>query len=426
MWRGRNIYLTPEQYSEQFKKTKERVPIDELALMHPNMPFTVILLTPFAYMSWWMGPAVFTLLKLAVIALAIPAAVSVCRHGKKKIPDWVAALGIAWGIAFLISDIQHANLNAFALGAIVLHLWLYRRGREWAAGSALALAICLKMTPALFILYWLYQRNWRLLGGCAAAGLVMVVIIPAALLGPGHYAELTDTWLDNMIFKGLGGQWYPVHTNQSLHGVVSRYLLDGHMGGNIYWDSDSNAYEFQTRFQWIAVAALDPSTVKWVIRACQALVVALMAWAIGFRKLDRDDGRRGLHYALVLAGMMVLNQRTWDHHAAVLLPGYIAVWYAIAFGRFGVAGRRIVFAVIIMAGLVSGLSAGELLESYGKMFGAADEAHAANVMQAYGPKFCAFVLFLLVSAALAILIKRSDPPYADSRQTLSRSREGDK
>ena len=74
-------------------------------------------------------------------------------------------LGLLWVLMFVIGDLQHGNTHVLVLGAITLHLWLYRRGHDWAAGGALALAICLKMTPALFVLYWLYQRNWKLLGG---------------------------------------------------------------------------------------------------------------------------------------------------------------------------------------------------------------------------------------------------------------------
>ncbi len=419
MWAGDNIYRSIPEIVEL--KEAGKIPRGKRAVaLHPNMPFTVILLSAFAYLPWWLGPLLFTVLKLAVVVLAVFAAIAVCNHEDRKMPAWVAALGVAWGLAMIVSDIQHANLNCFSLGAIVLHLWLYRRGRDAAAGGALALAICLKMTPALFLLYWLYQRNGKLLGGCLAALVLAVAVVPAAAIGPDRAVELTGTWMRNLVIEGAGGAWYPVHINQSLQGVLSRYFVGPpHPGGNIFWDADSNPYAYQQQFAWITIVDLGPAATRRLILACGAAITAAMAWAVGLRKLPRRDGRRGLHYGIVVAGMMILNQRTWDHHAAVLLPAYIAAWQAIGFGRFSRRARKLLFGGLMLAGLLVWLSAGELLEVYARLLGFPDEDRGADVLLAWGPRFYAFLILFLVLTALAALLRRAEPPYARNRQTLS-------
>jgi len=384
------------------------------------MPFTVILLTPFAFLPAWACGGLFTLCKVLAVAAAGLAAVRVCNHKNLRMPDWVVALGAAWWATLMISDIQHGNTNGFVLAAIVLHLWLYRRGRDLASGAALALAICIKMTPALFVLYWLYQRNWKLLAGCVVAGVIFAVIVPAALLGPGHYTDLTQTWMDNLIFKGLGGSWYPIHVNQSAPAVLGRYLLGDQPGGNIQWNPDDNPYDLQTKFQWIAFASLNPQTVRWIIKALQVAIVAVMAWAIGWRKLPRDDGRRGLHYAMVICAILLLNQRTWAHHAATILPATLAVWYAIAFGRFGSRARAAVLAIVIFAGVVLWGTMGDLTVFYGRVAGMKKHQAEdfANQLLAYGPDFYYFLLIFGAAAILALKMKKSDLPYATARQKL--------
>ena len=43
----------------------------------------------------------------------------------------------------------------------------FRRGRDGPAGVLLALAIACKVTPALFVPYFLWKRAWKVLAGCA-------------------------------------------------------------------------------------------------------------------------------------------------------------------------------------------------------------------------------------------------------------------
>ena len=413
-WAGENIYQTPEQYLQRKRDETRPVNPGPPVVLHPNTPATVVLLTPTAYLPVWAGGLVFTLLKVLVVIAAALAGVRVANHAHFRMPDWVAALGAAWWVTLIISDIQHANTNGFVLGAIVLHLWLYRRGRDLSAGAALAVAVCLKMTPALFVLYWLYQRNWKLLRGALATGLIVGVVVPAFLLGPGRWSELAGAWYDNLIRPGLiESKWYPVHVNQSLPGVASRYLLDGEPGGNIYWDSDANPYNLQTKFRWIAPVSLSPETAKRIVQIAQAIILLAMGWAIGLRKLPRNDGRRGLHSAMVLTGMLLLNQRTWDHHAAILLPGYVAVWYAIALGRMSRVAKNTAMVMMIMAGLLLWLSAGDMLVAYGKMAGMArrEAKDFADVVLAYGPKFFSFLLTFISAVVLGLATKSSESPY---------------
>ena len=342
-WAGRNIYLQ-RKYDDADSTYHP--------WLHPHMPLTVMLLTPLACLPPQLLAAVFSALKLLAAISAILMAARLAGHGERRVADWVVALGVLWAIALIIGDVRHGNTNVFVLWAVVYHLWLYRRGRDLAAGVPLALAICLKMTPALFVVYWLYQRNWKLLAATAVAGVVMAVIVPAAVLGPSHYGTLTETWLDNLILPGLvESKWYPIHVNQSLTGVAGRYFLDG-PNGDILWNPDDNPYTRQDTHAWITLASLSPATVKMIVRAGQVAIVALAAWAIGWRKLPRDDGRRALHYALVLLAIMLLNQRTWDHHGAVLVPAGVAIWQAIAFGRFSRKVRGAAIALAFAAALI--------------------------------------------------------------------------
>jgi hypothetical protein len=400
-WAGQNIYAA-------------QAPPGETSL-HPNMPFTVILLTPFAHLSAGTAAAVYNALKIAAIVAAVLMMVRVADHDGARMPDWAAALGVLWAIKLILGDIQHGNTNDFVLAAIVLHLWLYRRGWDLAAGASLAVAVCLKMTPALFLLYWLYQRSWKVLAGAMVALVVFAAVVPAVAVGPERAVELTRTWLDNLIIPGLvKGAWYPIHINQSASGVLGRYLLGrGQPGGDIYWNPDDNPYPLQAEHGWIALVSLSPSQAKMVVRGVQLLLVVLGAWAIGWRKLPRDDGRRALHYGLVVVGMMLLNQRTWDHHAAVLLVATVAIWYAIGRGRIGRAARAWTTGLMLAAVACLWLSSNGVFVTVALLAGRTvqDGAAWADVVMAYGPVFLHFLMLFAAAVILSVAMKRQEAPY---------------
>jgi hypothetical protein len=379
------------------------------------MPFIVILLTPFAYLPLGAAIVSYNVLKLAAIVAAIWMMIRVANHDGLKMPDWVAGLGVLWAVKFILGDIQHGNTNDFVLAAIVLHLWLYRRGHDWASGTALAMAICLKMTPALFVLYWLYQRSWKVLAGTLVALAVFAIVVPVVAVGPSRAAELTGTWLDNLIIPGLvKGEWYPIHINQSASGVLGRYLLGGGQhGGDIYWNPDDNPYDRQVEHGWIAFASLSPQQAKAVVRAVQFILVALGAWAIGWRKLPRDDGRRALHYGLVVTGMMLLNQRTWDHHAAVLLVATLAIWYALWGGQLSRAGRGWALGLMLAAIVFMWGCSNDLFVVAAVLSGrTADVGHDwADRCMAYGPVFYSFLMLFVAGVILSVAMRRAQTPY---------------
>lgn len=374
--------------------------------LHPNMPFVAMLLTPLAHVPPQVAAAVWNVLKVLALFAAIFAASAVANHRRHRMGEWVLGLAVAFSLPLVIEDFQHGNTNVFVLAAIAVHLWLYRRGRDGWAGAVLALAISLKMTPALFGLYWLYQRNWRLLAGVVVALAGMMVLIPLAALGPGRYDLLMGSWLHNLIVPGLlKGAPYPIHVNQSLSGVFSRLFMQG----NIYFAPDDEAVA--QKFGYINVVSLSLVAGRLILLAAKVAIAAVLAWAIGWRKLPRDDGRRGLHYGLVVAAMLILNQRTWDHHAAILLLGYSPLWYALAYGRFGRRRRIGCLAGMIAAGVLVWGASGSLFPE-----------KAYDLIQAYGPMFLHFVIIFILCVVLLGPLGQADrlgaEPYASRRQSL--------
>ena len=417
-WEGRNIYAQPS----------------EGGVLHPNMPFGVILLSSMAYLSPPTAVLVMSIAKALAILASLLMLANIVSHHRQRVADWVLGLGFLWAFSTILADFQHGNTNVFVMFLIVLHLWAYRRGSDLGAGLALAAAICLKMTPALFVLYWLYQRNWRLVVVTVGAGVVFVVVVPLLAVGFDQASLLTRTWVDNLIVPGLiKGTAFPEHVNQSLPAMANRLFLAGPEGDAFYNPDDYSVYGEHPVSIHVTLLSLSVEQVKWIIRIGQVLIVAFVAWAIGWRKLPRDDGRRALHYGLITLAMMLLNQRTWHHHATVILIATVAIWQAIAYGLMRRTMRACCLWAAIGVSAITWLTASDIYKFYatitgdGEAFGTFTLGRKtfrfgelwADLSDAYGPQFWCFLMLLIVAGVLSRTLRRGESPYAIERQKLN-------
>lgn len=70
---------------------------------------------------------------------------------------------------------------------VVWALIAQRAGRSVMAGVLIALATVLKLYPAIFVLWFLFRRDWRALIGVIAGGVVAGALIPAVVMGPARW-----------------------------------------------------------------------------------------------------------------------------------------------------------------------------------------------------------------------------------------------
>lgn len=79
------------------------------------------------------------------------------------------------------------------------------RGRSARAGAWLACAICLKVIPALLLVYPVLRRDTRFVAGCMLGLLTGLVIIPVAARGPRQAWDDYRQWNRLMLAPAIGG-----------------------------------------------------------------------------------------------------------------------------------------------------------------------------------------------------------------------------
>jgi hypothetical protein len=143
-------------------------------------------------------------------ALVCPLAIGVVLARGRR---WeTAALGALLLVASdpVIFHIRQGQIDMIVAGLSVTAFLLYGRWRSWPTAVLFALAVALKLTPAVVVLSLVaYQRDWRMLVKTVLVGLAFVGV-SLAVVSPGLYWEYVTTVLPS----ASGGN--PFFHNQSL------------------------------------------------------------------------------------------------------------------------------------------------------------------------------------------------------------------
>ena len=269
--------------------------------MGVRMPFTypplaAIVLSPLSLLSMRADGIVIDLAIVAVLALALR---PFCRR-----LGWQ----LAWVLPFALllepvrGNLAYGQVDVFLMAMVVADC--LTDSPRWPRGSLAGLAAAMKLTPALFIVFFLLRRDYRAAATMGASFAVASGL--GFLLAPADSARY---WSGTLFDVGrIGGPQNA--TNQSIFGVLARGGL--HPGTT-------------------------PFTCLWL--AISALVIA--AACVGMRQaLAAGD----VYLALVLNAFAILlvSPISWSHHWVWAAPALLCL--AISARRLAVTGF-VLFAV---------------------------------------------------------------------------------
>lgn len=292
---------------------------------YPNPPVMAVLLYPLAKMPPVAMALCWYYLKVAMAFLAVLWTWQMVQ-GRHRLPWWSLLLAIGLSLRPIVGDLQHGNVNLLILLLCVGSLKLWMEGFDIGAGIVMALAISCKVTPGLFIFYFLIKRSWWTLAG-VGIGLLLFLwpgLVPAAVLGWDANQTQLYSWFEEMVKPFvIEGKVTPEHNNQSLPGLVFR-LFTHSPSFTTYVDNIWTPVEYHN------VLNLDPVTAKRIVQACMGLfALALFFTCIQLRPSSEKvfTNRTALvaEMGLIFLGMLLFSERTWKHHAVTLLVPWVVI-----------------------------------------------------------------------------------------------------
>jgi hypothetical protein len=104
----------------------------------------------------------------------------------------------------ICQTLMRGQVNLILLAVLCAMSAAFLRGRSVRAGLWLSLAICLKIIPAFLLLYPLWRRDMKCLGGCLAGLIVGLILLPGVVLGPTRTIAYYEEWLDVLVRPAFG------------------------------------------------------------------------------------------------------------------------------------------------------------------------------------------------------------------------------
>ncbi len=232
----------------------------------------------------------------------------------------LAVLGVYWYWEFQLNQIDALTL-LLLLGSFVC----WEQGRRAVSGFWLGLAVLLKVTPGLVLLWFVLKRQHRTV---AAAVLTIVLAGPAAdlvVLRPAGATDAYRGWFGNVITTGshhglVAAQREMDWRNQGLGAVLSRWLHPTNY--NTHFDNDPRVQEDYAveGVRTLNVAHLPLATVSaltTLVLACSGLALIWLARQPA-RELTLWQLR--FEWALFLLAMLWLMPVVRRYHMIWALP----------------------------------------------------------------------------------------------------------
>jgi len=370
---------------------------------YPNPPIMALLLRPLASIEPPVAGALgWFALKLVMAGLSLWALFRMIESDGVPFPPWAKAVVILLSLRPIAGDLTHGNVNILILFLVTAALLAFHHRRDWLCGLLLALAICCKVTPLLFVPYFAWKRQWKVVAATGVGMGMFLFLVPSLYLGWDENQSQLRSWTNQMIVPFVrDGVVSSEHPNQSLPGVMHR-LLAHNPSFSAYPDGVYTPTEYHN------VANIGHDGARWLLRATQATFVLAMILLCRTPRIERGGWRLAAEFSFILVGMLIFSERTWKHHAVTLALPFGVIVYALAvlpLSRFWRAG--LIASLVVSMTLM--LSASGILNT-----------RSADLAQVYGVYL---VAFLIVLAATTAILTRDHGESRSMTQAPSTSRQ---
>lgn len=338
-------------------------------------PLAAVVFSPFAWLKMPAASIAITLLTLVVLIVSTMVVLTALNVWPTSAllpgPAWVRRLWLAVIIVApasiwlepLSSNFAFGQINAVLMTLVILDC--FPRRTPWPRGLLLGLGIALKLTPAVFLLYFLLRRDGR-------AALTAVASFAAATVAGFALAwrDSREYWTHTLHHTDRIGS-ASLNTDQNIAGALARLPIGEH----------------ESFLLWVALS-----------------LVVLVATVWAMRRVLRADEPALAVICVALFGLVV-SPVSWSHHWVWMLPA-VLVTGVLAWRR-----RNTALAVVTAAGVaLMRWTPIDLLPKH-------REASAEWWRQLAGMSYVWWALAVIVVAGLTVTARLTTEPSPEPGRT---------
>lgn len=254
-------------------------------------PLAAVLMWPMAKL----GLSLVTEISVLAIVATTAWCVYLSLRDRMRITKHNAMLvvGLATSAAYLLGPVREnlgfGQINMYLMALVMLDtLVLARRGSRF-TGIGVGLAMAIKLTPGIFLLYFVLSKHWR--AAAVAVCTAVVATLISAVVAP------SETWqyFTSLVWDSTRVGVVSVRSNQSIEGLITR------------------------------IAAPDaPSKVIWLV----LILVIGTAAAVRIRKAAQAGDTLAAIAITGLLGVLV-SPVSWTHHIVWIIPAAVVTAHRV-------------------------------------------------------------------------------------------------
>ncbi len=277
-------------------------------------------------------------------------------------------LGVGAGsltLQFILNDLDDGGPHLMLLGILAGGIYSIWVGRERLGGALVGLGIVLKITPVLFVLLFLWKRQWRVAAYTILAT-ILWILLPVLYMGPTSWWEHHTEWTNNAVLSVLDRQAEGRQENElqkanlSLRHTMLRYLVT--------YPPTHRLRQVDPGYK--PVMDLSSPAANAIVAIAGLSLLGLFAWSSRRTFQGPGDPTWGRDCAGTLILALLFSPITWDQHLVWMIPAALVVVAAAArmSGRLTSAGYAVLAVYIVLTMVLNyevvGSAKWEALKSY--------------------------------------------------------------
>ncbi len=259
--------------------------------------------------------------------------------GKKQIAFTNILVFIPYVILFrfLLDNLANIQINIFLLWASVLVIDFFIKKKHTLAGLILAFIISLKVFPIFLLLYFIFKREFKIVGWTFLF-LIIFNAIPMLIYGSEQGIAYYAHWWNEIASPFASVQ----HKNQSFFSMLRSLFRNESPGLDIY----------------LNVMNMELDTLKKV--AYGILIIGALYPMYLFRNTLKDRGNAFaiLEYTFILTAIPILSPLAWKAYFIFLWPGYLLSYYYLYHDKsdFNLKAKKVLKILFIISIILNVIS----------------------------------------------------------------------
>jgi hypothetical protein len=291
------MYLTPA-----FLAGKAEYVDQELS----TPPTTLLIFAPFSRMAPHNGQFAWVLCKWVFAWGILYCCYGMARNAGVKLTPLAAGMALAVWMWPVFIDVAEGQTNLLMLLPLTAGLYLAQSGRpatRLLAGALVALAICIKVTPLIFLVYLIWRRRWWEVLGIGLGLGFWLWVLPGLVFGWGRNARWLAEYFHIMIVPYVAHGTVKYYFGQSLPSFLTRLIR--HVPA---FDVNGLPPVF------VNVVDLPEQAANWIVRGLLGAMALSGLWWMRKPLGNLNSPRYVVEIGCVAVFMVWASQQSWVPH----------------------------------------------------------------------------------------------------------------